>query len=239
MAEGQRRRKERCDKGQVQITERDIDALLWIGEQYAARFDQLQTVLGRQAGRGAHYENWISMSAVRLVANRWISARLVEVRKITALDPPWVWLTAQGLRQFHLPYKVYVPTLGSLAHLFAINEVRLILEWNHPAGRWESERSLRAGLVHRKGERFPHLPDGEFGLKGQIIAIEVERSPKKPEELLENLEELTACYAQVWYYATRKTRSGLVEARTRLLPDAQKRLKILTSPTEDGGEKEA
>jgi hypothetical protein len=233
MAEARHTRKERSDKGEVQITERDIDALLWTGQQYAARFDQLQTVLGRQAGRGAHYENWISLSAVRLIANRWERARLARVRKLTVGDPAWVWLTLRGLHQFHLPYKCYEPTLGSLAHLFVINEVRLMLELRHPEGHWESERSLRAGLVRSKGERLPHLPDGEFTLKGEIIAIEVERSPKKPDELLEDLEELTEGYEQVWYYVTEKTHNGLFAARKQLVPSAQERLHISTYLIED------
>jgi hypothetical protein len=236
MAEARRTRKERSDKGFVQINDRDKEALLWIGEQYATRFDQLQNLLGRHPGRGAKHKTWISLNAVRLVANRWSRAGLVQVRKITVEDPPWVWLSAQGLRQFHLPYKFYAPTLGSLKHLFAINEVRIGLECDQPEGRWESERTLRAGRKLGKGERFPHLPDAEFSLNGEIIAIEVERSPKKPEKLLTNLKELTACYSQVWYFVTEKTHSGLFEARDKLLPGYRERLSISAYLIEDDDE---
>ncbi len=238
MAEVRHTRKARSDKGDVQINDRDIEALLWTGEQYAVRFDQLQNLLGRNPGRGAKHKTWISLNAVRLVANRWSRAGLVQVRKITVEDPPWVWLSAQGLRQFHLPYKFYAPTLGSLKHLFAINEVRLQLESDCPEGHWESERALRAGRRLGKGERFPHLPDAEFRLESRMIGIEVERSQKKPETLLSNLKELTTRYSEVWYYVTEKTHSGLLDAQNQLLPGYRERLHISTYLIEDDDEEE-
>jgi hypothetical protein len=43
-------RKPRCDRGQIQVTERDLWVLRWIGEQYAVRLDHLQELLGRKQG---------------------------------------------------------------------------------------------------------------------------------------------------------------------------------------------
>src|SRR6266568_8461087 len=43
------RRKTRCDKGQIQLTDRDLWVLHWIAEQYAARLDQVQNLLGQEA----------------------------------------------------------------------------------------------------------------------------------------------------------------------------------------------
>ncbi|SRR6266487_2126167 len=209
-------RKVRSDKGHVQLTDRDQWALRWIAEQYAVRLDQIQNLLGRQAGRGAKEDGEITENAARLVVNRWKRAKLVEYKKITVEDPGWVWLTATGLHAFELPYKMYEPSLAKLTHLFAVNEVRLQLEDERSDGTWKSERVLRAGLAHAKGDVLPHLPDALYTMRTGTAAIEVELTPKKPADLQIILEELTENYSQVWYFVADAAYNGVVAAQKRL-----------------------
>ena len=37
----------------ARLGQRDLEALRWVGEQYACRLDQLQVLLGLLGGRGA------------------------------------------------------------------------------------------------------------------------------------------------------------------------------------------
>src|SRR5947207_13125317 len=129
-------RKTRSDKGRVQLPDRDLRSLRWIAEQYAIRLDQLQRLLGWEAGRGAKEEEYISENAARLVVARWKRARLVEYRKFTVEDPSWTWLTAHGLQELDLGYNVSEPTLPKLKHLFMFNQVRMQLEERQHRGMW-------------------------------------------------------------------------------------------------------
>jgi hypothetical protein len=131
-------------------------------------------------------------------------------------EPFWVWLTPRGLRELELPYKRYEPSLARLDHLWVINAVRLLLEEQLPDATWESERTLRATLTYRKGDLLPHLPDAELVSGKETIGIEIELTPKKPQELRGLLEDLTTRYHQVWYYVTSKTRQTVVSATKQL-----------------------
>ena len=222
-------RKERSDKGHVQLTDRDQWALQWIAEQYATRLDQVQNLLGRQSGRGAKEEGLISENAARLVVNRWSRAKLVEYKKITVEDPGWVWLTVAGLHAFELPYKMYEPSLAKLAHLFAVNEVRLQIEDERSDGTWKCERRLRTGLTYVKGDTPAHLPDALYVTREGVIAIEVELTPKKPMDLQFILQELAEMYSQVWYFVTDTAHKGVVGAKNRLNESLAERIFIRPS----------
>jgi len=227
-------RKERSDKGRVQLTDRDQWALRWVAQQYAVRLDQVQNLLGREAGRGAKEEGMISENAARLVVNRWKRAKLAEYRKITVEDPGWVWMTAHGLQEFALPYKMYEPSLAKLDHLFHVNEVRLMLEDERLGGTWRSERAMRAGMTYTKGDTFPHLPDAVLTTAEGPIAIEVELTPKKPADLLAIVQELAQTYDQVWYFTTDETHNGLLAAKRRLEQEVAERVVVRRSPGCDG-----
>jgi hypothetical protein len=223
-------RKTRSDKGRVQLRDRDVMSLRWIAQQYAIRHDQLQRLLGREAGRGAKEEDFISENAARLVVARWKRARLVEYRKFTVEDPGWIWLTAHGLQELGLAYKAYEPSLAKLEHLFMVNEVRLMLEEKQLDGEWRSERELRAGVSYVKGDAPAHMVDAEWISQEGTAAIEVELSAKKPTELQRILHELTATYSLVCYYVTDDTRNGVLAAQQRLDPIDAKSILVLTHP---------
>jgi hypothetical protein len=46
-----RKRKQRSDAGQPQLTQRDLLILPWIAHQYAARIDQVQELPSRHPGK--------------------------------------------------------------------------------------------------------------------------------------------------------------------------------------------
>jgi hypothetical protein len=234
----------RRDRGAIWLTERDEMTLRWIGEQYAVRLDQLQVLLGRAPGRGAHHADWVSEGAARDVVTRWKKAGWVSVEKIRAKQPFWVWLTAKGLRKVGLPYKyadLAETGLDRLDHLYAINVVRLELEEREGNPRWVSDRHLAMGVQRTKGRFVLHRPDGEIVQDGGLVAIEVELSPKglyeQEEVLLELLwgqeylrlkEEVGKAartqgtqyqgrYEAVWYFAAPEATKRVVRAREALV----------------------
>lgn len=137
-------RRVRWDRGQIRWTERDIALLLWVGEQYAVRFDQLQALLGRQPLGPTREVGQVKTSAVRRCLERWRQARVARYASLLAGEPGWVWLTQKGLRLAGLEYPLWEPGLSFLDHLFACNQARLWVEAYEPEAEWRSERALRA-----------------------------------------------------------------------------------------------
>ena len=122
---GERRR--RRDAGEVRLTERDLWALRWIGEQYAVRMDQLSGLLGSQPGGETSVAGVLSERRTRRVVERWRQARLVETRKILYAEPGWVWLTRAGLRAVGLEVKYLAPRPMWLNHIYWCGQVRRML----------------------------------------------------------------------------------------------------------------
>src|SRR5689334_423773 len=137
----------RIDKGTIELTDRDLRCLRWIGEQYTVRFDTLQKLLGREPqnlNNNAPHAGVLSERNTRKVVRRWLAEGLVTYKKILVAERGYVWLTAAGMKTAKLNYKLYVPTVGALAHLHAINELRLKLEERYPARLvWTAERELQ------------------------------------------------------------------------------------------------
>src|SRR5947199_9534553 len=99
------------------VAGRDIDLLIWVAEQYAARLDQVACWLGRS-----------ERTAWRWAA-RFESLGWVEVGRLLVGEPAWVWVTARGLREAGAGFsKPWCPSVGRLAHVAAVNEVRLHVE---------------------------------------------------------------------------------------------------------------
>jgi len=241
----ERPRKERRDKGKKLIKRRDLIALLWIAQQYAARLDQVQALLSRMPGRGGKpvSPSGLTLSAVLQVVDRWVTLGLVEYRRIYDDEPGWVWLTSYALRLLQLPYTMLTPAASTLSHLFHINRVRLDLEGRHPEYQWLSERTLRAAQRRREeGAVLPHLPDAQVRTP-KLVAVEVERSPKSDKELDHILAELLITgshstdsdepllYTTIWYFVRPKTCTSVEQARDRLPPDCQPRVKVLSLET--------
>lgn len=228
-------RKTRGDKGQVSFTGRDLRVLSWIAEQYAARFDQVQDLLGLEGGRGARGAGEIGASAARQVIARWQRAGWVIQRKIFADEPAWLWPTARLLRRLGLPYKADEPSIVRLDHIFAVNEVRLSIQDVWPDYQWISERHMRTAIPYEKGASLPHMPDGKLITdRGTVIVVEVELTPKHGTELVAILEELAGTYEVVWYFANGQTRPALLAARKKLDPVLAMQIHIYSYSLEEG-----
>ncbi len=227
-------RKTRSDKGLVSFTDRDLHVLPWIAEQYAARRDQVQYLLGLEAGRGATVEGEISESAARQVIERWRRAGWIVQKKVFAEEHPWLWATARLLRQLELPYKAYEPACVRFAHIFAVNEVRLAIEDVWPQYQWLSERQMRAELPYARGMSQPHLPDGKLITDRATIIIEMETTVKHLTTLLAILEELTSTYRTIWYFVDSRVRPTLEAACNRLDPALAANVFLYSYSSTDG-----
>lgn len=201
-------RKERSDKGSIKITERDLSALRFVGEQYAVRCDQLARLLKRP-DTGA-----LSDSATRAVISRWEKAGLTASRKVIADEPKFVWLTRQGLAEVGLAFKPWTPTAASLAHIFWTNQVRMHTEDRHPEASWRSERELRKGRVMQSiSTSRSHEVDAEIHLSRGVVAVEVELTAKSVERRRSIMSEVAGRYTTVWYFATPNVLALLEDTR--------------------------
>jgi hypothetical protein len=166
------------------VSRRDLDTLGWVGEQYAVRVDQLAVFL-----------DCVPRTVQRLLA-RLREQGLVEVRRVLVGEPAWVIPTAKGLRACGLSFGVWRPTLGLLAHVAAVTEVRLHVQSCSPGSEWVCERVL----VREKLTPQEHLADAVVLLDGRRIAVEVELTVKSKRRTSAIIEELARRYDAVLYY---------------------------------------
>jgi hypothetical protein len=166
------------------MSRRDLDALCWIGEQYAVRADQLEAWLG------------CNSRTVQRLLSRLREQRFAEVRRLLVGEPAWVIPTVKGLRAAGSSFGVWRPRLGSLAHVSAVTEVRLHVHSRSPDVEWVCERAL----AREKLTPQEHLADGVVVLNGMRLAIEVELTVKSKRRTSLIIDELTRRYDAVLYY---------------------------------------
>ena len=139
----------RADAGTVRLGERDVAGLLLCGDMYGAPCDLLATALAVRPDR------------LRGIVARWRGAGYCTTARLGP-DPAWCWLTRAGLIVTGLGYAPSQPTLGRLAHIWAVSAVRLLLQASdaYQDGRawWRSERRIRAAIG---GRAAGHVPDAE------------------------------------------------------------------------------
>ena len=143
------------------ITERDVAALCWLGQQYAARSDVLRVLLGRLSPGSPKVAGQLSEQTLRQILGRWEDRGLIARDRL--LGYQWVAPTVKALRLVGLDVRAWSFVIPQLAHVHAVGVVRLALEPSIPAGgRWLSERELRreAGKSHvpRRCYRAPRGP---------------------------------------------------------------------------------
>ncbi len=191
--------KTRHDKGSIKANDRDIILLTWIAEQYACRFDNVVDLARSYPGPGANPEG-ISESAVRQVVDRWRRAGWVGYRQMLAGDPPWIWLTREGLAAYDLTqFKAAPPAISRLHHIHAINAVRLDIEMEDDT--WISERMIRAGMYEPpQTEKVKHIPDGILKTDEGDYAIEVEIRQKKPADIYHKMYALIHAWDQQTFH---------------------------------------
>jgi hypothetical protein len=191
-AGGSRRPRWDSDAG---VTARDVAALVWLGQQYAARSDVLRVLLGRLSPGNPQVAGMVAETTLRDVLDRWQDRGLIARDRL--LGFVWAAPTAKALRLVGLDVRPWSFVIPQLAHVHAVGVVRLALEPSIPqGGRWVSERELR-------GESTRHVPDGAIelpdstddtstGLYGQDVdplpkrvAVEVELTRKAAARLRE------------------------------------------------------
>lgn len=200
-------RKTRSDAGTVRATERDTALLKWIAEQYATRFDQLHRLV--ESDRGAP----VTESNIKWLLGRWHKAGWIERQKLLARKPQWVWLSRYGLNDFGLEFPYLKPSVGRLAHMYQVNEVRQFIEQKRPETVWVSER--QANLVRKQSDK-KHRVDGEVYLEGVRIAVEVELSQKSRGRMYSIMTELKKDYDTIWYFVHPDCEKAVAEAIKRI-----------------------
>ena len=173
--------------GVVEVTRRFVAATstcsCWLGEQYGARVDQLEILLD------------CGPRTVQRVTGRLRDAGLVTTRRLLVGDPAWVIPTAAGLRAAGQHFGAWQPRVGLLAHVAAVNDVRLHVQARSPESEWIPER-----LLARERQAGEHLPDGVVITDGRRVAIEVELTVKSQRRVTAILDELTRRFDAVLYF---------------------------------------
>ena len=179
------------------ITERDVAALYWLGQQYAARSDVLRVLLGRLSPGTPKVAGQLCEQTLRQILSRWEDRGLIARDRLLGFQ--WVAPTIKALRLVGLDVRGWSFVIPQLAHVHAVGVVRLALEPSIPeGGRWLSERELRreAGKSHVPdgAVQLPDDPDAiaGSGLYGEDvdplpkrIAVEVELTRKSAARLRE------------------------------------------------------
>ena len=162
------------------ITDRDVAALRWLGQQYAARADVLRVLLGRLSPGSPRIEGQLAETTLRDVVARWEDRGLVERDRL--LGHLWVAPTVKALRLVGLDVRAWSFVIPQLAHVHAVGVVRLAREPSIPeGGRWLSERELRreAGKSHVPDSAI-QLPDDADPIAGSgLYGEDVDPLPKR------------------------------------------------------------
>jgi hypothetical protein len=224
-SDGSRRPRWDSDAG---ITARDVAALYWLGQQYAARSD-VRVLLGRLSPGSPRVAGQLGEPTLRQLLSRWEDRGLIERDRL--LGFVWAAPTAKALRLVGLDVRPWSFVIPQLAHVHAVGVVRLALEPSIPAGgRWVSERELR-------GESARHVPDGAIelpddlddtgtGLYGQDVdplpkrvAVEVELTRKAAARLRENWQRPRhGRWTRTVYYAPPEVAAYLDRQVERIRP---------------------
>jgi hypothetical protein len=223
---GSRRARWDTDAG---VTARDVAALVWLGQQYAARSDVLRVLLGRLSPGNPQVAGQVGEETLRQILDRWQDRGLVARDRL--LGYLWVAPTRKALQLVGLTVPPWSFVIPQLAHVHAVGVVRLALEPSIPeGGRWVSERELR-------GESARHVPDGAVelpdrsddtgtGLYGQDVdplprrvAVEVELTRKHSARLRESWQRPRhGRWTRTVYYAPAEVAGYLDRQLARIRP---------------------
>lgn len=188
-----RRARGACDKKELLRT-RDLMLLAWLTEQYGARVDQLERLLG------------CCPRTVQRTLARLRGAGLVQTQRLLVGDPAWAIPTGAGMRISGHAFGLWRPRLALLGHVAAVNDVRLYVSQRSPDSQWISER-----LLARDRQSGEHLPDALVITDGQRVAIEVELTVKSRRRMIEILTELNERFDSILYFCAPGPRRLLEE----------------------------
>jgi hypothetical protein len=186
-----------------EATARDLAALRFVGEQYAARLDVLAVVLGRLSPAEPQSAGRLGSRTVRQRVERWEHAGWASRRRM--LGHTWVLPTRAGLRLAGLEFNCWEPALDRLTHHHTAAVVRLHREPVPGQSGWVCEREL----WRRRGKASWHLADGALpapippgwqGIDQAWELVEVELHQKARPRLLAALKTRPPHTAHVTYY---------------------------------------
>ncbi len=169
--------------GRAVLRRRDLEVLGWLAEQYGARVDQLEVLM--ECG-----PRTVQRTVARLRA-----AGLVRTEKVLVGEPVWVLPTGAGMAACNSGFAAWHPRVGLLAHVAAVNDVRLHVQGRAPSTQWIPERVLA-----RDRQSSEHLPDGVAITDGRRVAIEVELTVKSRQRVTAILDELAGRFDAVLYF---------------------------------------
>jgi hypothetical protein len=213
------------------ITDRDVAALRWLGQQYAARSDVLRVLLGRLSPGSPRIEGQLGETTLRDVLARWEDRGLVERDRL--LGHLWVAPTVKALRLVGLDVRAWSFVIPQLAHVHAVAVVRLALEPSIPeGGRWLSERELRreAGKSYVPDGAVQLPDDPEAAAGAGLYGEEVDPLPKRVAVEVELTRKGAARLREAWtrprhgrwqrtvYYAPPEVASYLTGQLQRIRP---------------------
>jgi hypothetical protein len=186
-----------------EATTRDLAALRFVGEQYAARLDVLAVVLGRLSPAVVRDVGRLGDRTVRQRVERWEAAGWAI--RCRMLGHTWVLPTRAGLRLAGLELDPWTPAVDRLAHHHAAAVVRLHREPVPGRGGWVCEREL----WRRRGRASWHIADGALpkpvpdiwqGIDQAWELVEVELHQKARPRLVAALKTRAPHTARITYY---------------------------------------
>lgn len=203
-----------------QITPRLEELFRIAGQQGALSYDHVQrwcAQLSPEPGR-MKVPGKLSVERTRKILRPWLDEELLCYRVILSRQKAWLWLSQKGIRYCGLNMRYYEPSPASLAHLHAVNEVRLLLANRRPGDTWRSERELRVELNSTAEGTRRHLPDAELCTDKGMIAIEIELTIKSQHRLHEIILDLASNtrYYTVWYFCSDQVRQALAKEMEQL-----------------------
>jgi acetolactate synthase regulatory subunit len=169
--------------GHETLRRRDLELLGWLAEQYGARSDQLEVLLG------------CGPRTVQRVLARLRDAGLLTTPRLLVGEPAWAIPTGAGVRVCGHGFGAWHPRIGLLTHVAAANDVRLHVQARSPESEWIPERVLA-----RERQPGQHLPDAVVVTEGRHVAIEVELTVKSQRRVQAILQELSKRFDAVLYF---------------------------------------
>jgi hypothetical protein len=216
-----------------EATARDLAALRFVGEQYAARSDVLAVVLGRLSPAAPRSGERLGHRTVRQRVERWEAAGWAVRRRM--LDHTWVLATRTGLRLAGLEFDPWTPALDRLAHHHAVAVVRLAREPIPGQGGWVCEREL----WHRRGKATWHMADGALpapvpagwqGISQAWELVEVELTQKARLRVVAALKTRAPHTARVTYYVPATLHAALSAQLASIVRELGGRPEIRVEP---------
>ncbi len=121
-------------------------------------------------------------------------AGFIHRRRFLAGEPEWVWLRRSAVRLVPAGPRHFVPTLGGLARLRAINEIRLHLDSPDAGLCWTGWRRLRRELPAR-GSCRRRIAVVEVGGERHAIHLQLTfRGRDDLEDLLDHSYDAAVCF---------------------------------------------